>query len=548
MEYVVGGIAVLVLLAAGFYFEPWLNLIEPALEGAGVPLRTPRLMENFPLISLLFLTLPLGAALAWLLPRPESARVIALTTALIDLVVAGVAVFVFDPAQAGFQLVEKRDWIPSLNIHYMVGVDGISVLFLPATVLLFIGVILASWNSVHTLPRLYYSLLMLFETATLGVFCALDSVLFFLFWEFTLMPLYFLVRLWGVGPNRRHAAMKYTLVMLAGGVPLLFGFLLLAFGAATAGGGPLVFDLPTLLATPLPSGTQYAVFLLLLVGFGVKVPLLPLHTWLPLIAMEGPVAVCALLTGLKLGAYGLIRFAVPLAPAAAQELHWLLAASARWRYCTVRWPRWRKPTCGACWPTPACRTSAWWCWASPRSTCRACRARCCNCSTSSSPPARMFLLASFLHHRTGSTDVATPSRRRAHHAAAGKLLPALRPGRHGAARHLGLPGGTAAVAVDLRSSRRRRAGRAGRHGDRRRLFSRPVPPRFLRPGDAAGSGHGGGSAAARTAAHAGLCRTGAGLRLFPATVARCHEHVGRGLGGAAGVISATVQTSAGEQT
>jgi NADH-quinone oxidoreductase subunit M len=111
--------------------------------------------------------------------------------------------------------------------------------------------------------------------------------------------------------------------MLAGGVPLLFALLLLAFAAA--GGGALVFDLPTLLATPLPHGTQYAVFLLFLVGFGVKVPLFPLHTWLPLIAMEGPASVAALLTGMKLGAYGLIRYAVPLAPAAAQELHWLLA-------------------------------------------------------------------------------------------------------------------------------------------------------------------------------------------------------------------------------
>ena len=279
---------------------------------------------NFPLLSLLFLSLPAGALLAWLLPRPEWARSIALGTALIDLVVVVVAVFLFDPQQPGFQLVEKYDWIPSLNVHYLVGVDGISILFLPAAVLLFIGVILASWNSVHTLPRLYYSLLMLLETATLGVFCALDSMLFFLFWEFTLIPLYFLVSLWGVGANRRHAAMKYTLVMLAGGVPLLFGFLILAFNAA-AGGGPLVFDLPTLLTTPLPTGTQYLVFLLLLVGFGVKVPVFPLHTWLPLIAMEGPAAVAALLTGMKLGVFGLIRFAVPLAPTAAQDLHWLLA-------------------------------------------------------------------------------------------------------------------------------------------------------------------------------------------------------------------------------
>lgn len=284
-------------------------------------------MEGLPLLTLLFLTLPLGALFAWLLPRPETARAIALATALIDLVIALAALARFDSAQPGFQLVEKYDWMPSLGIQYLVGVDGISVLFLPAAVLLFIGVILASWNSVHTLPRLYYSLLLLLETATLGVFCALDTVLFFLFWELTLVPLYFLVSLWGSGPNRRHAAMKYTLVMLAGGVPLLFGFLVLAFGAmGSAPGGLPVFDLPTLLATPLPTDLQYLVFLLLLIGFGVKVPVFPLHTWLPLIAMEGPAAIAALLTGMKLGAYGLIRFAVPLAPTAAQELHWLLAA------------------------------------------------------------------------------------------------------------------------------------------------------------------------------------------------------------------------------
>lgn len=283
---------------------------------------TASLPAEFPLLSLLFLTLPLGAALSWLLPRPESARVVALTTALLDLCVALAAVFVFDSRQPGFQLVEKYDWIPSLGIHYHVGIDGLGLLFLPATVLLFIGVILASWNSVHTLPRLYYSLLLLLETATLGVFCSLDTVLFFLFWELTLVPIYFLVSLWGIGANRRHAATKYTLVMLAGGVPLLFGFLVLAFGTGQA--AP-VFDLPTLLALPRPTDVQYLVFLLLLVGLGVKVPVFPLHTWLPLIAMEGPAAVAALLTGLKLGAFGLIRFAVPLAPTAAQELHWLLA-------------------------------------------------------------------------------------------------------------------------------------------------------------------------------------------------------------------------------
>lgn len=281
-------------------------------------------MTDLPLLSLLFLTLPVGAALAWVLPRPEWARRVALGTAVLDLVICAAILAVFDPSQPGFQQVERGDWMPALNIRYLVGLDGISVLFLPATVLLFIGVILASWNSVTQMPRLYYSLLLLMETMTLGVFCALDTVLFFLFWELSLVPLYFLVSLWGVGANRRYAAVKYTLVMLAGGVPLLFGFILLAFNHLELAGS-LAFDLPTLLDTPLQSKTELWVFLLLLLGFAVKVPVFPLHTWLPVVAMEGPVAVAALLTGLKLGAYGLIRFAVPLAPEAARDLHWLLA-------------------------------------------------------------------------------------------------------------------------------------------------------------------------------------------------------------------------------
>lgn len=281
--------------------------------------------HNMPLLSLLFLTLPFGAALTWLMPHPQWAKRIALATALIDLAIALAVVIRFDPSQSGFQLVEQARWIPSLNIQYLVGVDGISLLFLPASILLFIGVILVSWNSVTKLPRLYYSLLLVLETATLGIFCALDTMLFFFFWELSLIPIYFLLSLWGMGPNRRYAAIKYILVMIGGGVPLLFGFILLAFGHAT-NSGELVFDLPTLLATPIPAGMQLTVFLLLLVGFAVKIPVFPLHTWLPLVAMEGPAAVSALLLGIKLGIYGLIRFVIPLAPEAAQQMHWLLVA------------------------------------------------------------------------------------------------------------------------------------------------------------------------------------------------------------------------------
>lgn len=282
-------------------------------------------MQNFPLLSLTLIAPLAGAALVWFSPRVRVVRAIALTATAVTLAAAALSLIAFDPHYAGFQLIDRAPWIPTLNANYLIGVDGISVLFLPLTALLFLGVIVASWNAMSHLPRLYFSLLLLQLAATLGVFMALDTLLFFLFWELSLVPFYFLVSLWGVGGNRRYAATKYTHVMLAGGVPLLFGFLLLAFNHAAAHGGALAFDLPTLLATPLSEPLQMGVFLLLFVGFGVKTPLFPLHTWLPMTAMEGPVAVAALLTGLKLGAYGLIRFTVPLAPAAAQELHWLLA-------------------------------------------------------------------------------------------------------------------------------------------------------------------------------------------------------------------------------
>lgn len=284
---------------------------------------------GLPLISLMIMTLPIGAAIIWLLPNERHARIVALATAVVDLILALAILQGFDSSQAGFQFVEHADWIPSLNIHYSLGVDGISVLFLPLTVLLFNGVVLASWTRVRNLPRLYYTLLLILESATLGIFCALDTMLFFFFWELTLVPLYFLISLWGIGPHRRYAAVKYTLFMMAGGVPLLFGFLLLAFDHAATTGvsvpGGLVFDYTVLLSQTLPADMQVLVFFLLLAGFAVKMPVFPLHTWLPTVAMEGPVSVAAIMTGLKLGAYGLIRFVVPLAPQAAIEYHWVLA-------------------------------------------------------------------------------------------------------------------------------------------------------------------------------------------------------------------------------
>lgn len=142
----------------------------------------------------------------------------------------------FDSEKSDFQLVEQYSWIPSINVEYFVGVDGISVLFLPLTALLTIVGILASWNSTQHSHRFHFALMLALEGVTMGVFCALDMVLFLLFWELTLPPFFFLIGLWGIGSQRRGAAMKYTLFMLFGGVPLLLAIILLATNHASQTG------------------------------------------------------------------------------------------------------------------------------------------------------------------------------------------------------------------------------------------------------------------------------------------------------------------------
>jgi NADH-quinone oxidoreductase subunit M len=244
-----------------------------------------------------------------------------------ELLLSLILLMLFDPSQEGMQFVEQHRWIPTLNVEYLVGVDGLSVLFVPLTALITIAVVLATSHSVQTLPRLYFALLLALEGVTIGVYCALDLGLFFLFWELTLPPLFFLISLWGIGVQRRYAAAKYMLFMMAGGASLLFAFILLGLNhvnetgiAAPAG---LSFNYMQLLETPIPLEVQSLIFLLLFFGFAVKAPLFPFHGWLPTAAMEGPAGVTAILLGLKLGLFGIIRFAIPLAPQAANQ-HFIL--------------------------------------------------------------------------------------------------------------------------------------------------------------------------------------------------------------------------------
>lgn len=277
-----------------------------------------------PLLTLLLLAPLLGAGLCLAVSGARAPRAVALTTAALVLALSLAVLAGFDAGRGDFQLTHHVPWIAGLGVDWHVGVDGLSVLLLPATALLFVAALVVGERDVRPSPGLFHAAVLLLEGATLGVLCALDTLLFFFYWELTLLPIYVLVGRWGLagrGLSGSAAAARYLLMMLAGGVPVLLAFLMLAF----ADGGAPRFDLTALLAGTLTPRTQIVVFLLFLVGFGVKVPLVPLHTWLPALALGGPAAVTALVVGIKLGVYGLLRFAVPLAPAAAQELHWLLA-------------------------------------------------------------------------------------------------------------------------------------------------------------------------------------------------------------------------------
>ncbi|MDP1786383.1 NuoM family protein [Nitrosomonas sp.] len=284
----------------------------------------------FPILSLTILLPVLGAIAIGVTRNVNLAKKIALSIAGLELIATLVVVWLFDAAKGNnFQLVEQHAWIPSLNIEFLIGIDGISILFLPMSALLTLVAIIASWNSVQNLTRFHFALLLALEGGTMGVFVAMDLMLFFLFWELILPPIFFLIGLWGAGPQRRGAAMKYMLYMLFSGVLLLFAFVMLAMNHATQMGGSipqdLSFSFPVLLNTTIPDNIQTIVFLLLTVGFAVKIPLVPFHTWLPTTAVEAPTQLTALLVGLKLGAFGILRFAMPLTPNASVKYAWVLS-------------------------------------------------------------------------------------------------------------------------------------------------------------------------------------------------------------------------------
>ncbi len=273
------------------------------------------------------LLLPLfGALLILILPgrSPALIRRAALAASGVTLVWALGLAYAFDPSAAAVQLTESHVWNPRVGSAFSLGVDGISLpLVWLATLLAFIAV-LAS-GGIKDKPKGYYLLLLLLETAMLGVFMARDWSLFYVFWELTLLPLFFLIDRWG-GKGRQRAALNFVLYTMGGSVFMLIALLML-YDAAP--GHSFDMDAIHAGAAQLPESVQVGLFLGLLIGFGVKMPIFPLHGWLPLAHVEAPSPVSILLSGilLKMGSYGLIRAAWML-PAAAEALQGLLMALA----------------------------------------------------------------------------------------------------------------------------------------------------------------------------------------------------------------------------
>ncbi len=281
---------------------------------------------GFPVLSLITF-LPLVGVLVILFIRSENeaaaanfARWAALWTSLV-VFAASLTLWVrFDPSQPGFQFVEHVNWLTDFKVNYSVGVDGISVLFVLLSTALTPICIAASWESVHGRVREYMIAFLVLETMMVGVFSALDFVVFYIFFEGTLIPMYLIIGVWG-GPRRVYASIKFFLYTFAGSVLMLLALLAMWYQAGTT-------DIPTLLATSFGPRMQFWLFLAFLASFAVKVPMWPVHTWLPDAHVEAPTAGSVILAGvlLKLGAYGFIRFSVSMLPQATHTFAPLMFA------------------------------------------------------------------------------------------------------------------------------------------------------------------------------------------------------------------------------
>lgn len=282
-------------------------------------------VEGFGLLSVLIFAPLVAAGVAAVLKGDGVLR----WWTLVTTVCVGVASVALLPAyqagQVGFQLVERMRWIPSLGVEYRLGVDGISVLLILLTTGLAPLCVLGSWRYIGTRVKEFMICLLVMESAMVGVFCALDFVLFFMFWEAMLIPMSLMIGVWG-GGRRVYAAVKFFVYTMAGSALMLAAIVALRLQTGT-------FGIPEMMGRSYSNEFQCWVFGAFLLSFAIKVPMLPFHTWLPAAHVEAPTAGSVLLAGvlLKMGTYGFLRFSLPITPYAAREfapwLAWISVAA-----------------------------------------------------------------------------------------------------------------------------------------------------------------------------------------------------------------------------
>jgi NADH-quinone oxidoreductase subunit M len=274
------------------------------------------------LLSYILFTPLAGLAVLLCIPAAQknAIRVWANLVALFGFLISLQLPFAFDKNAPGFQFIERADWVPSLGVQYLIGIDGISLLLIMLTTLMGFLSIFYSWNSIQDHVKEYYAMFLLLQTGMLGVFMSLDFFLFYVFWELVLVPMYFIIGVWG-GPRKLYAAIKFFLYTLAGSVLMLLGILTLYFQYHEQF-GRYTFEISELMKLNLPLGLEQWVFWAFFIGFAIKVPMFPFHTWLPDAHVEAPTAGSVILAAvlLKMGTYGFIRFSLPLLPKASNDL------------------------------------------------------------------------------------------------------------------------------------------------------------------------------------------------------------------------------------
>ena len=279
-------------------------------------------MQHWPILSILIWLPIVGGALALALgnQRPQAARWLALTVALATFACSIPLLTGFDYAATAMQFVEQREWVPAYDIQYHLGADGISVALIVLTTLTTVLVLIGAWSSIDKRVNQYVAAFLFLEGLMVGVFSAIDAMLFYVFFEGMLIPMFIIIGVWG-GPRRMYASVKFFLYTFLGSVFMLVGLIYLYLKAGS-------WQLPDMYALPLGSREQMWLFFAFLIAFAVKVPMFPVHTWLPDAHVEAPTGGSVVLAAimLKIGGYGFLRFNLPIVPDASHEFAWLVIA------------------------------------------------------------------------------------------------------------------------------------------------------------------------------------------------------------------------------